>query len=145
MTIILPRAVTPGPAFLREVRVSYALPHDGRTYVTLGHPEAHERRGTTVDRYLRGIAAGLDLHQGPGYPRTAHLLYYVCGTWALDYGHPESLLTLPAPTRSWAARTQALRTVHLGVCLDAFLPASSPDRILTGTVGYKADRRIGWL
>lgn len=140
---ILPRAVTPGPEFLSEVRVSYTAPCDGHTYLTLGHPEAHERRGTTLARYLRGMSAGLGLHQGGTYPRTAHVLYYVQETWALDYGHPDILLGLPTPPRGWAVRTQALNAVHLGVCLDPFLPASGPDRILTGTVGYKPDRRIG--
>lgn len=142
-SIILPRALRPDAAFLSEVAVHYSEPTDGRTYVTLGHPEAHERRGAVIERYLRGIAYGLGLHQGGTYPPTVHRLYYLHRIWHVDYGHPETLMVLPAPPRGWAIRTQATRAVRLAVCLDPFLPASSPDRILTGTVGYEADRRIG--
>ncbi|MFJ3926145.1 hypothetical protein [Streptomyces sp. NPDC090022] len=143
MTILLPRAVTPGPAFLAEVAVSYALGTDGRAYAMLGHPEAHARRATSVERHLRGIAAGLGLHQGETYPPTQHLLYHARGTWALDYGHPDTLLRLPEPPPAWALRTQTYRAAHIGVCLDPALPPSRPDRVLTGTVGFRADRHPG--
>ncbi|MFD6874547.1 MULTISPECIES: hypothetical protein [unclassified Streptomyces] len=148
MSIVLPRAVTPPASFVREVRIAYSRgPESGSgcAYVVLGHPEAHVRRETTVDRYLRGIATGLGLHVGEGYPSTPHVLYYVQGMWALDYGHPEDLLALPRPSHGWALRAQTDRGAHVGVCLDPVLPASRPDHMLTGTVGYKADRRIGLI
>lgn len=142
VSIVLPRAVTPDGSFLREVRIAFFLGARGCSYVMMGHPEAHVRREATVDRYLRGIAAGLGLHEGEGYPSTPHALYYVKGFWALDYGHPETLLTLPRPPHGWAVRAEADRAAHVGVCLDPRLPPSRPEHVLTGTVGYKADRRL---
>ncbi|MFJ3926365.1 hypothetical protein [Streptomyces sp. NPDC090022] len=140
--IVQPRAVTPGPEFLAEVAVHYAL-RAGCPTVMLGHAEADVRRRGSIDRYLRGIAAGLGLHAGPTYPRTRHVLYYAWDTWALDYGHPESLLQLPRPSHDWALTAQRARAAHVGVCLDPSMPPSGPDRVLTGTVGYRADRPIG--
>ncbi|MCJ1677942.1 hypothetical protein MTF65_11420 [Streptomyces sp. APSN-46.1] len=145
MSIVLPRAVMPDADFLREVRVSYATGANGCAYLMMGHPEAHERRGTSIDRHLRGIAVGLGLREGEGYPPTPRLLYYAWGAWALDYGHPETLLALPRPPHGWATRAQGDRAAHIGVCLDPALPPSTPDRVLTGTVGYKADRRLGLI
>ncbi|MCX5377968.1 hypothetical protein [Streptomyces sp. NBC_00091] len=140
MSVILPRALTPGPEFLREVRAVYRTGDNGNPHVMLGHPQAHQG-----ERYLYGIAYGLGLRAGDAYPRTAHVLYYVRGTWALDYGHRDTLLRLPRPPRDWAVRTQATCRAHIGVCLDPYLLAPRPDRLLTGTVGYRADTRVGLL
>ncbi|MCJ1678939.1 hypothetical protein MTF65_16665 [Streptomyces sp. APSN-46.1] len=141
MTLALPRAVTPGPEFLSGVTVSYALGRSGNPYAMMCHPEAHRS-----ERYLYGIAAGLGLRAGNAYPRTTHVLYYVQDVWALDYGHPDTLLRLPAPPHGWALRAQRIRGAHIGVSLDPLLPAFRPGRrVLTGTVGYRADARIGLL
>ncbi|MFE7114432.1 hypothetical protein ACFU99_03290 [Streptomyces sp. NPDC057654] len=120
----------PGPGFAAGVTVSSwldASPAGDIAWLLIGHPPPRRPVETarTIEAGLRALAAGMRLlPAAERVPDVGDRLMIRGPVVALDYGHGEYLLRLPAPGREWRERVKRGGQVCVTVVLDPLGPAT---------------------
>ncbi|MFJ1731456.1 hypothetical protein [Streptomyces sp. NPDC088254] len=129
------RAV-PGPGFVAGCTVSTWL-HAGAlaepvAYVLIGHapPRRAHETAESVEAGLMGMCEGMLLRPAAERVPMVGARLVMRGPYvALDYGHPEFFMRLPAPGAEWRKHVAAGGQVCLTIGLDPIPPGAGPDAV----------------
>ncbi|MFI1017365.1 hypothetical protein [Streptomyces sp. NPDC020965] len=120
----------PGPDFVAEVVASTWLDR-ATAYLLIGHPGVSRAGQSTagIERALRGLAHGLGL--GSDEVSSAGRLVVNHRFTALDYGHPDVMMRVPAPGPHWQGVVGRTRRVELIVGFGALFAGMNQSAIDT--------------
>lgn len=136
MTTELSFRAVPGPGFAAGCTVSTWV-HTGAlaepvAYVLLGHapPRRPGETAETVETGLMGMVDAMNLRPAAERVPIVGARLILRGPFvALDYGHPNFFMRLPAPSEEWRKHVAAGGLVCLTLGLDPVPPGAGPDAV----------------
>lgn len=136
MTTELSFRAVPGPGFAAGCTVSTWV-HTGAlaepvAYVLLGHapPRRPGETAETVETGLLGMVDAMNLRPAAERVPIVGARLILRGPFvALDYGHPNFFMRLPAPGEEWRKHVAAGGLVCLTLGLDPVPPGAGPDAV----------------